>query len=172
MSALDGIYYVWDLNTDDGSNLKFNFRFSWNYKHTIIALQIRRVYCGFSEFVKNENRFAGFVCSFIFTQCLPKESSLNSQDYDDCGGFKNVFEDVSKSFRTGRLERELQIIQLPTTRCSYIAILWVSLVSFTAITFCVAFQRVLIVVRVYFVVTQSGNIWIHRHTNFRALGWI
>jgi hypothetical protein len=30
---------------------------------------------------------------------------------------------VSKSFQTGRLERELQVVQLSTTRCSYIAIL-------------------------------------------------
>jgi hypothetical protein len=39
---------------------------------------------------------------------------------------------VSKSFRTGRLERELQMVQLSATRCSCIAILWVSLVSFAA----------------------------------------
>jgi hypothetical protein len=32
-------------------------------------------------------------------------------------------ESVSKSFRTGRLERELQMVQLSTTRCSCIAIL-------------------------------------------------
>jgi hypothetical protein len=30
---------------------------------------------------------------------------------------------VSKSFRTGRLERELQMVQLSATRCSFIAIL-------------------------------------------------
>jgi hypothetical protein len=34
-------------------------------------------------------------------------------------------------------------------------------VSFAAITFCVASQRVFIVVSVYFVTTQSGNFWIH-----------
>jgi hypothetical protein len=33
------------------------------------------------------------------------------------------YEGVSKSFRTGRLERELQMVQLSATRCSYIAIL-------------------------------------------------
>jgi hypothetical protein len=63
-------------------------------------------------------------------------------------------EGVSKSFRTFRLERELQMIQLSATRCSCIAILWVSLVSFAAITLCVASQRVFIVVVVvvvYFV---------------------
>jgi hypothetical protein len=33
------------------------------------------------------------------------------------------YEGVSKSFRTGRLERELQMVQLSATRCSCIAIL-------------------------------------------------
>jgi len=61
-------------------------------------------------------------------------------------------EDVSKSFRTGRLERELQLVQLSATRCSCIAIIWVSLIIFAAITLCVASQRVFIVVSVYFVI--------------------
>jgi hypothetical protein len=34
-----------------------------------------------------------------------------------------AYEDVSKSFRTGRLEVELQMVQLFSTRCSCIAIL-------------------------------------------------
>jgi hypothetical protein len=34
-----------------------------------------------------------------------------------------VYEGVSKSFRTGRLERELQMVQLSATRCSCIVIL-------------------------------------------------
>jgi len=37
--------------------------------------------------------------------------------------FKRRVEDVSKCFRTGRLERELQMVQLSATRCSCIAIL-------------------------------------------------
>jgi hypothetical protein len=48
---------------------------------------------------------------------------------------------VSKSFRTGRLERELQMVQLSATRCSCIA-LWVSLLSFATITLRIASQRV------------------------------
>jgi hypothetical protein len=44
------------------------------------------------------------------------------------------YEGVSKSFRTGRLERELQMVQLSATRYCCIDILWASLVSFTAIT--------------------------------------
>jgi hypothetical protein len=61
-----------------------------------------------------------------------------------------VYEDVSKSFRTGRLERELPMVQLSATSCSCIAVLWVSLVSFAAITLCVTCQRVFTVVSVYF----------------------
>jgi hypothetical protein len=53
-----------------------------------------------------------------------------------------TYKGISKSFRTGRLEREPQMIQLSATRCSCIAILWVSLVSFAAMTLCVASQRV------------------------------
>jgi hypothetical protein len=64
------------------------------------------------------------------------------------------YEGVSKSFRTGRLERELQMVQLSATRCSCIALLWVSLVSFAVITLCIASQRVFIVVSVYFVINS------------------
>jgi hypothetical protein len=46
-------------------------------------------------------------------------------------------------------ERVLQIVQLSATRWSCIAILWVSRVSFAAITHCVASQRVFVV---YFVI--------------------
>jgi hypothetical protein len=69
-----------------------------------------------------------------------------------CDHSVKLNEGVSKSFRTGRMERELQMVQLSATRCSCIAILWVSLVSFAAITLCVASQRVFIVVSVYFVI--------------------
>jgi hypothetical protein len=44
------------------------------------------------------------------------------------------------------------MVQLSATRCSCIAILCVSLVSFAAITLCVASQRVLSKVSVYFVI--------------------
>jgi hypothetical protein len=60
--------------------------------------------------------------------------------------WRSAYEGVSKSFRTGRLERELQMVQLPATSCSCIAILWASVVNFAAITLCVASQRVFIVV--------------------------
>jgi hypothetical protein len=57
-----------------------------------------------------------------------------------------AYECVSKSFRTGRLEQEPQMVQLSASRCSCIAILWVSLVSFTVLTLCVASQRVFIAI--------------------------
>jgi hypothetical protein len=62
---------------------------------------------------------------------------------------------ISKSFRTGRLERELQMVQLSTARCSRIAILWVSLVSFATITLCVASQRMFVV---YFVIDSARKL--------------
>jgi hypothetical protein len=56
---------------------------------------------------------------------------------------------ISRSFWTGCLEQELQMVQLSATRCSCIVILWVSLVSFAAITLCVTSQWVFVV---YFVI--------------------
>jgi hypothetical protein len=61
-----------------------------------------------------------------------------------------IYEGVSRSFRTGRLVLELQVVELSATRCSFMAILWVSLGSFAAITLCVASQLVFIVIVVYF----------------------
>jgi hypothetical protein len=51
------------------------------------------------------------------------------------------------------VERELQMIQFSATRCSCIAIFGVSLMSFAAITLCVASQRMFVVV-VYFVINS------------------
>jgi hypothetical protein len=59
---------------------------------------------------------------------------------------------VSKSFWTDRLERELQMVQLSATRCSCIAILLVSLVSFATTTLGIAAQGVFIVVSIYFII--------------------
>jgi hypothetical protein len=64
----------------------------------------------------------------------------------------DIYEGVSKSFQTGHLERELQMVQLSATRYSCIAILWVSLVSFATITLYVSSQRVISKVNVYFVI--------------------
>jgi hypothetical protein len=74
-----------------------------------------------------------------------------------------------QKFRTSRLEQELQMVELSATRCSYIAILWVNLVSFTAITLCVASQRVFIVVSVYFFIDSVRKFWIHPRTSWQWL---
>jgi hypothetical protein len=76
---------------------------------------------------------------------------------------RSKYEGVSKSFRTSRLERELQMIQLSATRCSCIAILCDNPVRFAAITVCVASEQVFIFLSVHFVMTQSGNFWIQLH---------
>jgi hypothetical protein len=47
---------------------------------------------------------------------------LRLVDYDQNFATEK-YDGVSKSFRTGRLERELQMEQLSSTRCSCIAIL-------------------------------------------------
>jgi hypothetical protein len=71
---------------------------------------------------------------------------------------------VSKSFRTDRLERELQIVRLSATRCSCIAITWVNLVSFAAITLYVASERVILKVSVYFVIDSFRKL-LDSHTD-------
>jgi hypothetical protein len=50
------------------------------------------------------------------------------------------------------------MVQLSATRCSCIVILWVSLVSFAAITLCIASQWVFIVVSVYFVIGSARKL--------------
>jgi hypothetical protein len=90
----------------------------------------------------------------VITMVLGLSNNVLSSEDD-------VYEGVSKSFRTGRLLRELQMVQLSATMPRCIAILWLSLVSFAAITLCVASHRVFIFLIVYFTMTQSGNFWIH-----------
>jgi hypothetical protein len=80
--------------------------------------------------------------------------------FDHPNNLQSLYEGVSKSYRTGLLERELQMVQLSATRCRCIAILWVSLVSFAAITLCVASQRCVLLLFIS-LSTQSGNFWIH-----------
>jgi len=60
------------------------------------------------------------------------------------------YEGVSKSFRTGRLERELQMVQL--SALGAVVSLFCESVSFAAITLCVASQQVITKVSVYFVI--------------------
>jgi hypothetical protein len=83
---------------------------------------------------------------------VPEATLENFIRIFQCQSRKRIYQGVSKSFRTGHLERELQMVQLPATRFSCIAILWVSLVSFDVITLFVASQRVIPNVSVYFVI--------------------
>jgi hypothetical protein len=88
--------------------------------------------------------------------------------------FQGLYEGVSKSFRTGRLERELEMVQISATRYSCIAILWVSPVNFVVMTLFIASEWVFIVVSVYFVVdsvrklldTPLTHTHTHTHTHF------
>jgi hypothetical protein len=85
------------------------------------------------------------ICSTNLTVCPMHASSQMTSNKFECQG-------VTKSFPTGRLEREMQMVQNFATRCSFIAILWVSLVTFSAITLCGACQQMFTVVLVYFVI--------------------
>jgi hypothetical protein len=67
----------------------------------------------------------------------------NLKSYMKCCCF--LYEGVSESFQASCLEQELQMLQLSATRCNCITILWVSLVSFAAITLCIASQWVFVV---------------------------
>jgi hypothetical protein len=69
-----------------------------------------------------------------------------------------LYKGVSKSFRTGHLERELQMGQLSATRCSFIVILWVSIVGFASKPFLLLLNECLLLF--ISVSTQSGNFWI------------
>jgi hypothetical protein len=75
----------------------------------------------------------------------------------------------------GRLEWELQMVQLSATRCSCIAILWVSLVSFAAITLYVASERVITKVSVYFVIDSVRKLLgtpSYMSHQFRPASWL
>jgi hypothetical protein len=65
--------------------------------------------------------------------------------------YLSIYEGVSRSFRTGRLQRVRQMVQLSANRCSCISVLWFSLVSFAAMILYVASRVFIVVVVVYFV---------------------
>jgi len=53
------------------------------------------------------------------------------------------------------------MVQLSATRCTCIALLWVSLMRFATTTLCVTSERVFVVVVSISLSTQSGNFWKH-----------
>jgi hypothetical protein len=87
---------------------------------------------------------------FLYRPNINLPTSFSSRNPPMCS--RTINEGVYKSFRTGRLERELHMVKFSAIRCSGIAIVWVSLVSFAAIVFCVASQRVFIIIVVVVVV--------------------
>jgi hypothetical protein len=106
---------------------------------------------------KNENfilRIKGLKFLIILLHLKRLNEAGSDQEMSYFNKTPRYTREYRKIFLTGRLERELQMVQLSATRCSCIAILWVSLVSFAAITLCFASQRVFIVVVfvVYFVI--------------------
>jgi hypothetical protein len=105
------------------------------------AVHIYRPSLGYLAYLKSQRRPL-----YVFIEGPTAQTLEKTRTHWVC-----MYEGVSKSFRTGRLERELQTVQLSETRCSCIAILWASLVSFAAITLCIASWRVFIFV-VYFVI--------------------
>jgi hypothetical protein len=102
------------------------------------ATQYRSRHSTFSIPLKNSNSAAWISLTFILVETKFQRKA------------DHLYEGVTKIFQTGRLERELQIVELSATSCSWVVILWVSLVSFAAITLCVTSQRVFVVVVVYF----------------------
>jgi hypothetical protein len=100
----------------------------------------------FNKWTSRPVRYAESPMMHLRSTCTPFGVHLPGIMYL-CAALKidsAVYGGVSKSFRTGRLERELQMVQLSATRCSCIAILWVILVSFATITLRIASQRMFI----------------------------
>jgi hypothetical protein len=63
------------------------------------------------------------------------------------------------------------MVQISATTCDCITILWVSLVSFAAVTLCVASERVFIVVSVYFVIDSVRELLDTRIQPHETLLW-
>jgi len=116
---------------------------------------------------KDENKAGGdshppphYLCSFNFTwRCCQFDSSAKDTT-ENCQTIQTVCRmyvctshvpwACTRMYPKVSGSENCKWYQLSATRCSCIAILWVSLVSFAAITLCVAFQRVFIVVGIYF----------------------
>jgi hypothetical protein len=98
------------------------------------------------DYVLISQYFLHYTTSFLF---ICSSSSMRIP-YATRSFLGTTYEGVSKSFWTGWLEQELQMIQLSATRYSYTTTLQVSLESLATITLHVASQQVFIVA--YFVI--------------------
>jgi hypothetical protein len=67
--------------------------------------------------------------------------------------------ECNQKFPDCSLQQELQMVQFSATRCSCIVIFWASLVSLAAVTLCVASQRVIQKVSVYFVIDSVRKLF-------------
>jgi hypothetical protein len=83
---------------------------------------------------------------------------------------QGTYECPSKIFRIGRLERELQMTRLSATKCSCIAILWVSLVNFATTILYIASQRVFVVIPLWLCPETFG--YTLRKVNIGAGQWV
>jgi hypothetical protein len=107
--------------------------------------------------------------SFSFPMFVNKEGRHQQNPYKCNITFRScpriklpTYECVSKSFRTGGLQRELQMVQLFATRCSCIAVLSVSLVSFAEPFVLLLREYLLLFIQLS---TESGNFWTHPRTS-------
>jgi hypothetical protein len=104
-------------------------------------------WCGWGRGRQRE-RILYKVRWFIFNRATPPPSP-STRGTDPLLPKPTTCESVSKSLRTGRLERELQMEKLSATTCSCIAILWVSLASFAAISLCCFWTSVYFCKRIF-----------------------
>jgi hypothetical protein len=92
-----------DLSTTSRCSTVHLPAYLYELRHLLDSLLHYKRYCGITDLSPDWGTIRFFLCWFH-------------------GHFPLEYEGVSKSFRTGRLERELQMVQLSATRCSCIAI--------------------------------------------------
>jgi len=106
----------------------------------------------------------------VVTSLSSKENSPTTHAVFSTQMFQ-TYEGVSKSFRTGRLKRELKMVQLSATRCSCVAIFRVNLLSSVAISLCVDSQLMFIVVySVIDVVRKLLDTHSYHNLNMKVMG--
>jgi hypothetical protein len=135
------------------SKLSFLFAFCSCSALTWGKWKCRKMYCNTRVFLVKVLSIENLMTLWNSKRKIHRSSGSRNTGWNThfTSGYETVnYEGVSKSFRTGHLERELHMVQLSATRCSCITILWVSIVNLDVITLCVASQRVFIVV--YFVI--------------------
>jgi hypothetical protein len=73
----------------------------------------------------NQFRYFHALLIVVSLMCIEKPNRWLCRHGRHCANsLRIIYEGVSESFWTGRLERELQMVQLSATRCSCIDIFW------------------------------------------------